>query len=143
MAANTRALAGSESAADWQARVAAGWAGGVAASLCRSVGLVAGVTWAAGLNAALFALDKVSPVGTRPILVAIGLVVGPCMVCRGNASGWARWNELGRHGYDLTKAVLDQPEPLIQRRAVSRRLVSALRSTFGGNVALAGPPGSA
>ncbi len=34
MAANTRALAGSESATEWQAPVAAGVAGGVAASLC-------------------------------------------------------------------------------------------------------------
>ena len=32
-------------------------------------------TWAAGINAAFFALDKVSPVGTRPILVLIGLVI--------------------------------------------------------------------
>ena len=33
------------------------------------------VTWAAGLNAALFALDEISPVGSRPILVLIGLVL--------------------------------------------------------------------
>ena len=33
------------------------------------------VTWAAGLNAALFALDKISPIGSRPILVLIGLVL--------------------------------------------------------------------
>ena len=33
------------------------------------------VTWAAGLNAALFALGESSPVGLRPILVLIGLVL--------------------------------------------------------------------
>ena len=32
-------------------------------------------TWAAGINAAFFALDKVSPVGSRPVLVLIGLVI--------------------------------------------------------------------
>ncbi len=30
-------------------------------------------TWAVSLNAAFFALDKISPVGSRPILVLIGL----------------------------------------------------------------------
>lgn len=32
-------------------------------------------TWAVGLNALFFALDKVSPVGTRPVLVGIGLLL--------------------------------------------------------------------
>lgn len=32
-------------------------------------------TWAVGLNAALFALDKSSPVGSRPILVLIGMIL--------------------------------------------------------------------
>ncbi len=32
-------------------------------------------TWAVSLNAAFFALDKVSPVGSRPVLVLIGLVI--------------------------------------------------------------------
>lgn len=37
--------------------------------------MVAVATWAAGLNAALFALDKVSPIGMRPVLVLIGLIL--------------------------------------------------------------------
>lgn len=37
--------------------------------------MVAVATWAAGINAALFALDKVSPVGMRPVLVLIGLII--------------------------------------------------------------------
>lgn len=64
------------------------------------------------------------------------------MMRRGNAPGWARWNELARYGYDLTRALLVQPEPLVQRAELTRRLASALRSTLGGNVALVGPPGS-
>lgn len=64
------------------------------------------------------------------------------MVRRGNGSGWARWNELARYGYDLTRALLAQPQPLVQRHELTRRLTAALRSTFKGNVALVGPPGS-
>lgn len=32
-------------------------------------------TWAVGINTLLFALDKISPVGSRPILVLMGLVI--------------------------------------------------------------------
>jgi ATP-dependent Clp protease ATP-binding subunit ClpC len=64
------------------------------------------------------------------------------MIRRGNSPGWARWHELARYGYDLTRALLAQPEPLVQRAELTRRLAGALRSTLGGNVALVGPPGS-
>jgi hypothetical protein len=39
------------------------------------VGVVAVATWAVGVNALLFALDKVSPVGSRPVLVGVGLLL--------------------------------------------------------------------
>lgn len=31
--------------------------------------------WSVGLNTLFFALDKVSPIGARPVLVAIGLLI--------------------------------------------------------------------
>ena len=37
--------------------------------------MVAVATWAAGINAALFAIDQVSPIGLQPVLVLIGLVL--------------------------------------------------------------------
>lgn len=36
--------------------------------------------WSVGLNALLFTLDKVSPVGSRPILVGFGLLLTLAMV---------------------------------------------------------------
>src|SRR5919199_1109101 len=61
---------------------------------------------------------------------------------RRSRSGWARWHLLERYGYDLTRALLDRPEPLVERGELSRRLASALLREVGGNAALLGAPGS-
>lgn len=37
--------------------------------------MVAVAAWSVGLNTVFFALDKVSPIGSRPILVAVGLLL--------------------------------------------------------------------
>lgn len=52
-----------------------GVAGGAVATTCCSVGLLGSVTWAAGINAGFFTLDKVSPVGSVPILFVGALLL--------------------------------------------------------------------
>ena len=39
------------------------------------MGLTAVAAWSVGLNALFFTLDKVSPIGSRPILVGIGALL--------------------------------------------------------------------
>src|SRR5215210_2462703 len=57
-------------------------------------------------------------------------------------SGWPRWNLLERYGYDLTRALDERPEPLVEKGELNRRLAGALLREVGGNATLLGPPGS-
>ncbi len=57
-------------------------------------------------------------------------------------SGWPRWNLLERYGYDLTRALFERDEPLLERVELNRRLAGALLREAGGNAALVGAPGS-
>lgn len=73
-------------------------------------------TWAVGLNAALFALDKVSPVGSRPILVLIGLILTMGLT----------WLLMGRRVRGLPSAVASR----VMRRAMMVSLFSGALTYF-------------
>jgi len=89
---------------------------GAAASTCCSIGLGAAGAVAFGVNAGFFALDKMSPIGSRPILFFAALL----------ASVGLAWAVSRRR----TAGLPDATARAVTRRTVSAAAVASVASYF-------------